>query len=149
MKNYKITCILCLFLGTSPSIVDSQTHMNTGKFIFDADFMKGFARMPAVSRDAVLESKLEFTIHFRGIVSAVDEEQRYRKRLRGIVVNDPADRADLKMKYYVFFNSDDSRIDIEQGGKFAFTGKFMSFTPLNTRRDSYIFDIVFENGTAY
>lgn len=142
LRNKIIIC--CIILCTVPIIVKSQARDSTGDFIFDAAFMKELVRMPAVVRDDFLDDRLDSTIHFRGIVTAVDGERRYRKDLRGIVRNDPAEKSDLNMTYYVFFNTDDSRIIRGKGERIDFIGKFMSFTPLNTKRDSYIFDIVVE-----
>jgi hypothetical protein len=149
MMRKKSIVMMWILLCAAPIVVNVPAVGGTGDVMFNGSFMKELSRVPAVSRDEMLEERLDSTIHFRGIVIAVDGTRRYNKNLRGIVRNDPTDKADLDMTYYVFFNSDDSRLITGRGEKIEFSGKFVTFTPVNTRRDSYILDIVFEKATAY
>ena len=59
-----------------------------------------------------------------------------------------AQKAGLNLLYYIFLNNIDIVNKIKKNQKFKFKGNLVTCTPINTALKSYIFDIVFIDGSV-
>ena len=99
-----------------------------------------------IIRDDFLEKRLNRIILTRGKIVSIDKSKRYKRRYRIVVTDLEARGLKLNVKYYVFIDNKESYSFLSKNSIFEFNGQFMAFTPLNSKRDSYIFDIVLEKG---
>ncbi len=113
---------------------------------FTRQFFYEFARSPLISRDSQLESMMNGMVSGRGRVVKVEKAGRYRKQFRITAVDEASQKYNLGLRYYVFLNNEDSATGIKEGSVFEFRGQLAAYTPLNTLRSEYIFDIILEEG---
>lgn len=100
---------------------------------------------PVIRRDFYLDTRLNKILAGRGRVVAVDTAGRYKRRYR-IVLSGLA--ASPKITFYVYADGDDYRTLLAVDDLFEFKGQFVVYTPVDSRRDAYIFDIVMEEGAV-
>jgi len=117
-------------------------------FKMDKKFFTDFSRIPALQKDSILEEKLNTVILSSGVVESIDRVQRYKNSIRIKIVNKSSRGTGVGFVYYIFVKSQDSIPLLVEGQIFEFTGQFMAYTPVNSKRTSYIIDIVFEKGTV-
>lgn len=133
------TLQLFVFLVLITNTSGAQNVIN-----IDSIFFKDFSKTAPLLRDDVFGVRLDSVIHFQGTVESIDTETRYMKKFRMKVSGDVPDYIPLKIMYYVYFDQGELYPSAKNEDRCAITGKLMSYTPLNTKRDSYILDIVLD-----
>ena len=79
----------------------------------------------------------------KGYVQTVDTHKRYNRQFR-IIISNKSTKPDILI--YIFTDSDEYISILNKDDPFEFKGQFIIYTPLNSKRDSYIFDIILEDG---
>jgi len=85
-------------------------------------------------------------IQGRGQVRSIEKIQRYKKRFRVVLVDLEAEKLNLKVLYYIYIDSKTSISMLNTEESMEFSGQLVAYTPVNSRRDGYIFDVIFEKG---
>lgn len=135
----------CAFLALLSASVSSSGQTQAGAPVLTDEFYTRLQAAPPIRRDFFLEAHLNKLLSGRGRVISVDAVGRYKRRYR-IVLAGLA--ASPKITFYLFADGDDYRGLLSEGDLFEFKGQFVVYTPLNTRRDAYIFDVVMEEGAV-
>ena len=139
--------IILIFAFGLPIYSKKETSVND-LLILNNNFYQKLFRTPSIERDNYLNNNLNKVIQTRGIITKIDKEGRYNKKYRIILVDQVAKYAKLKIQYYIFIDDEDSINILAENETFEFSGQLVACTPVNTRRDSYIFDIIFEKGAV-
>lgn len=112
--------------------------------VLNKEFYSDFLKIDPIKRDFYLDTKLNNIIQGRGYVESVDIYERYQKKYRIIITDSEA--LNLNIRYNIFTNNGDYLTLLKKSELFEFKGQFVIYTPLNSRKDSYIFDIILSSG---
>ena len=139
MRGNIILILLIFFIG-------SQSFSNANKKVIqlNREFYGDLIKSKALTRDILLNGMQGAVVQGRGYVESVDKTERYRRNYRIIAIDN--DAQELNVRLYIFTDNEDYLTLLKKGDSFDFTGQFVVFTPLNSRRDSYILDIILEDG---
>ena len=141
----KIVPILIIILLVSPVHSKKKTDVKD-LLILNKKFYIKLLKKPSIKRDNFLKINLSRVIQTRGMIKKIDRKGRYNRKFRIILVDQVAKYLKLNIQYYIYIDDDDSIKILSEKEIFEFSGQLMACTPTNTRRDSYIFDIIFEKG---
>ena len=137
--------LLVIFLFASAVSVSSD--LTVKQFNLDKKFFIELHKIHSVMRDMYLESRLNSIVSGRGLITAIDMVQRLKKNYRVVLVDQEAARTNLNISYYIYIADMHTVSILKKNEMFEFTGQLIAYTPLNSKRDSYIFDIILEKGT--
>ncbi len=114
----------------------------------DKKFFTEFYRTAPILRDEFIESRLNTVVLARGLVTSVQKITQLKKKYRIIMTDPEAERLNIKITYHVYIDSAISISMLQENKNLEFSGQLVAYTPLNTRRDAYILDILFEKGAV-
>jgi len=134
--------LIISFCITSPLYSDKKTSYLNSAFYYK------FYRMRTISRDHYLNKLLNTRFQGRGKITSIEEYDRYRKRFRIKLVDTSSTKYNISIIIYIFLNNEDSVKLLKIDDVFDFKGQLMAYTPLNSKRSSYIFDIILEDGAV-
>jgi hypothetical protein len=112
--------------------------------VLDAEISATLESMAAIRRDFYLDSQLNKMLQGRGLVESVEESGRYRRKFR--IKLSSVEKRSVALVYYIYTSNPEYQSMLSKGDIFEFRGQLVVYTPLNSRRDSYIFDVVMEEG---
>jgi hypothetical protein len=135
-----ITLTLLAFLIGSESFSETKKKVIQLNQAFYSDLHKS----KALDRDILLNGMQGVIVQGRGYVESVDKNERYRRHYRITAIDNEA--LELNIRLYIFVDNEEYLTLLKKGDSFDFKGQFVIFTPLNSRRDAYIFDIILEEG---
>lgn len=147
MKNFKVIVFLIAVLAVIPFSLRSQVNVSGDDLYIDQEFYNEFIKTLPIFKDDTFESKINSIIHCRGTITTITKDGRYRKNFRIILHDEEAEKMNITLYYYVFFDSKETYAIVTKDTGFELTGQLMSYTPLNVKRDNYILDIVLEKGS--
>lgn len=135
--------LLILLLMVSLTYASTDEKGNN-LIVLNREFYSNFLKIDPIKRDFYLDKKLNNIIQGRGYVESVDIYERYQKKYRIIITDSEA--LNLNIRYNIFTNNRDYLTLLKKSELFEFSGQFVIYTPLNSRKDSYIFDIILGSG---
>lgn len=136
-----VCAVLAISLGQYPDHLRAQGD----PAVLADEFYARLQSASVIQRDFFLDTQLNRILVGRGRVIAVDTIGRYKRRYR---ISLAGLAASPKITFYVYADGDDYRALLAAGDLFEFKGQFVVYTPVNSRRDAYIFDIVMEEGAV-
>ena len=149
-KSRLISLLLLFFLihpvYLFPDEGKSRQGENPETLPLNRDFYLKFTQFHPINRDDYLESTLNKIVICRGKIKSIDKSDRYRRKYRIQCVDRDAEQLNLTVVYYVFVDNKDSIAMLAVDSIFEFNGQLAAYTPLNSLRNSYIFDIILEKG---
>ena len=95
-----------------------------------------------VSRDEFWKAKLNTLLEGKGTVVSVEEKTQFRRKYRITLTS--GSEAKLGLVYYIYTDKEDYMNLLAPGSQFGFKGQFVMFTPLNSKRNLYLLDIILE-----
>ena len=113
--------------------------------ILNSKFFSTFTNIEPIKRDLFLEERLNSVLQGRGYIESVEPDERYNMKYR-IVVKD-SEALNLHIRYNIFTDNEEYLTLLKKNELFEFSGQFIIYTPLNSKKDSYIFDIVLHRGS--
>ncbi|MBP7734683.1 MAG: hypothetical protein KA369_01795 [Spirochaetes bacterium] len=114
----------------------------------DKKFFSEFQRTAPILRDDFLESRMNSIVLVRGLVTSIQKTTRLKKKYRVILTDPEAERLNVKIVYHVYIDSAVSISMLSENRNLEFSGQLIAYTPINSKRDSYILDILFEKGAV-
>ncbi len=110
----------------------------------DHEFYSNIVKSKPLARDVLLNGMQGAIVQGSGFVESVEKSERYRRHFRITAISN--ETSDLNIRLYIFAGQEEYLTLLKKGDSFDFKGQFVIFTPLNSRRDAYIFDIILEEG---
>lgn len=114
----------------------------------DKKFFMEFSRLQPVLRDDFLESRLNSIVLARGLVTSIQKNTRLKKKYLVILTDSEAERLNIKIQYHLYIDSTVTITMLQENRNLEFSGQLIAYTPINSKRDAYIMDIVFEKGAV-
>jgi hypothetical protein len=143
MKVYAFALLVVMAVVPAAALEDGGAE---NRVILDKKFFSDFQRTPAVLRDGFMDERMNAIIQGRGQVKSIDKVQRYKKKFRVVLVDLEAEKLNLKVLYYIYIDSKTSISMLKTEESLEFSGQLVAYTPVNSRRDGYILDVIFEKG---
>ena len=139
--KYKIFCVFIIFFAVISLAADDV-------IVFDSALYKKFSSIQPIEKDSFFKNMLNRVIIGRGKILSVSLTQRYRKRYRIVIESIESSRYNQKILFYVFLENKNTADILDLDTSFEFKGQLMGFTPLGTKRNEYILDILFMEGST-
>ncbi len=147
MKNIKTKYIVLIMLmaaaGISVNSAGKEKKEAGSPVIFDDKFYSEMLGIDPIKRDLFLDKILNKIVTGRGFVESVTSRRRYDRNFRITIRNKEKNHNVL---FYIFSDNDQYVSILNKDDPFEFKGQFIIYTPVNSRRDLYIFDIILEDG---
>jgi len=144
--NKKSSLMVLVFVSVLTLITTLSAADNIT--VLDASFFKNFVSVNSLVRDDYIEKRLNSIIIGRGIITDISENERYKKRFRIIVESSDAQAFGQKFYFYIFIDNRDTFDLLTKNSSFEFKGQLVGYTPLDTKRDEYILDVLFMDGST-
>jgi hypothetical protein len=136
--NILIAITLC-----APSLFGQEVDI-----VFDGNFFREFNKKLIIQRDEFFESKTNKIVIGRGIITEITSNQRYKKKHRIKIESSDSNAYGQRFIFFVFIENKDMVDLLSLDSKFEFKGQFMGYTPLSTKRNEYIIDIIIMDGST-
>lgn len=145
----KITSTIFIFLIISSFAFSNSENSNDKTSLppleISQKILAEVVREQPIARDSVWDKYFDRIIVARGYVQAVEKSQRYTKKYR-IVMFDDLNNRRLSLKFHVYTDSSEYMTLLSKGDLFEFKGQFVMYTPINTKKDAYVIDVVLQDG---
>jgi hypothetical protein len=136
--------LLLIILILAPLYAENKKS-TIDTIILNSEFFSAFTKIEPIKRDLFLDERLNSVLQGRGYVELVEADERYNMKYR-IIVKD-SEALNLHIRYNIYTNNEEYRTLLKKSELFEFSGQFIIYTPLNSKKDSYIFDIVLHRGS--
>lgn len=140
--NKFIIIVLSIFVFNTILLGDE------GAVVLDASFFKIFNSTQIIQRDEIIAGLTNKIVIGRGKIIGISVNERYKKRYRIIIESADSVLFNQKIIFYVFLENKDTVDLLTADSKFEFKGQMMGFTPLGTKRNEYILDIILMDGST-
>ncbi len=113
--------------------------------ILDTQWYTSLQNSDPIKRLQMLDAIKDKVVKAQGQVVKVEESNLLKKKYRIVLsVNLPK----IKILYYCYTNTEDYSDLLQPQDTFEFSGQFIVATPLNTRIDTILCDIILEDGAV-
>jgi len=116
--------------------------------VLDAKFFKDFNGKQLIQRDEYLSSLANKIVIGRGKITGISLNERYKKKYRIIIESSDSAVYNQKMIFFVFLENKDTLDLLSLDSKFEFKGQLVGYTPLVTKRNEYIVDVILMDGST-
>ncbi|HNX25224.1 MAG TPA: hypothetical protein PKG60_14350 [Spirochaetota bacterium] len=144
-KNRMKKVLLILILSIS---ICSALSGESEEVVFDAGFFKNFNARPMIQRDDFLDNLTNKIVIGRGIITGISVNERYKKQYRILIESSDSAAYNQKFIFFVFLENKDTIDLLSLNSKFEFKGQLMGYTPLGTKRNEYILDVILMDGST-
>jgi hypothetical protein len=149
--KFFIVIIFCMtFFAADVYSADAPDSGKTAQksiqiFSLNNSFLSELATRDPMKRDQFLFSKLNTMIEGTLTVARVEEKSMFKRKYR-ITGNFGFSSGSLIC--HIYSENQDYLLLLSEGQKISFKGQLVMVTPLGSKRDSYILDIILEDGAA-
>lgn len=116
--------------------------------VLDGRFFRDFNVRQLIQRDEYLEDLTKKIIIGRGIITGISVNDRYKKKYRITIESSDSAAYNQKIIFFVFLENKDTVDLLSLNSKFEFKGQMMGYTPLSTKRNEYIIDVILMDGST-
>ncbi len=146
MKKIFVFMIFCLIAGLPLPARSEEAPPAPAPLQLNAQFYGGLLRTPAILRDEYFKKKLNSVVLGRGMITSIMKAQRFKKNFRIDMIDHEAGRLNIRITYRLHVDSTHTISMLKEKEQLEFTGQLIGYTPMNSRRDAYILDILLEKG---
>lgn len=118
------------------------------ELVLDKTFFKVFSSLNSLVRDEFIEEQMNRIVIGRGTIINISEQERYKKKYRIVVESSDAPEYGQKFRFYIFTDNKDTLDLLTLDSSFEFKGQLTGYTPLDIKRNQYILDIIFMDGST-
>lgn len=118
------------------------------ELVLDKTFFKVFSSLNSLVRDEFIEEQMNRIVIGRGTIINISEQERYKKKYRIVVESSDAPEYGQKFRFYIFTDNKDTLDLLTLDSSFEFKGQLTGYTPLDVKRNQYILDIIFMDGST-
>ncbi|MCL1865237.1 MAG: hypothetical protein FWF73_05440 [Spirochaetes bacterium] len=130
------------------ALISSNLPAQEADIVFDNNFFKEFNKKQVIQRDEFLENITNKVVIGRGKIIEITPNQRYKKKYRIKIESSDSTAYSQNFIFFVFIENKDMVDLLSIDSKFEFKGQFMGYTPLSTKRNEYIIDIIIMDGST-
>lgn len=116
--------------------------------VLDGRFFRDFNVRQLIQRDEYLEDLTKKIVIGRGIITGISVNDRYKKKYRITIESSDSAAYNQKIIFFVFLENKDTVDLLSLNSKFEFKGQMMGYTPLSTKRNEYIIDVILMDGST-
>jgi len=140
IKFFTVLLFICLF-----SVILSGEE---SEVVLDESFCKDFNSRQIIQRDDILSGLINKVIIGRGKITGISANERYKKKYRVMIESSDSILYSQKVIFFVFLENKDTVDLLTLDTKFEFKGQLMGYTPLSTKRNEYILDVILMDGST-
>jgi len=147
MKNKSIKnkfYFIVLFVGLFSSLLSGED----GEVVLDSSFFKDFNSSQIIQRDDIFSGLINKVVIGRGKITGISANERYKKKYRIMIESTDSAIYNQKIIFFVFLENKDTVDLLTIDSRFEFKGPLMGYTPLGTKRNEYILDVIFTDGST-
>lgn len=142
----KIKLLVFLLIFFSNIIIAETVEKNENKlFVLNRKSLNKIATLSTIERDSFFKTHLNNLIYAKGYIEAVKEKSRFKRKYRITLIDSSAVKK-IDIRYYVYTDNEEYLDLLSKGDLFEFKGQFIMYTPLNSNRNLYVFDVILEDG---
>lgn len=139
--HFVITAVTAAFILIPAAAAENE-------LVMDKTFFKGFTALNSLVRDEFIEKQMNRIVIGRGTIINISEQERYKKRYRIVVESSDASEYGYKFRFYIYTDNKDTLDLLTLDSSFEFKGQLTGYTPLDIKRNQYILDIIFMDGST-
>ena len=142
INKFKYTAAIILVL------VVAINASSDNELVFDNEFFRKFNLVPAILKDEYLESFVNKIIIGRGQITDISVRTRYKKKFMVSIESSESKNFGHRIIYYLFLDNSNTLELLTKGSEFEFKGQLTGVTPLNSKRNEYIIDVIYMEGST-
>ncbi|MBN2078225.1 MAG: hypothetical protein JW838_04625 [Spirochaetes bacterium] len=146
-KNFAVLPVVFVAMALSLRVA-GEAPDEKARVLLDRSFYIALRRTPRIMRNSFLEKRLNALVVARGMVSATGENKLFDKRYRIILTDPEAESLGMRIVYHIYADRLDSIEMLSEHRLYEFSGRLVAYTPLSTKRESYILDVILEKGAV-
>jgi hypothetical protein len=146
MKIIRTFVFALIFMMPCAPLISDEGAEQQKPLPLDKKFYSEFYRTPPILRDEFFGVRLNRIVVGRGLITSIKKIQKFKKNYRIVMVDKEAERLNIRITYHVYIDSTHSISMLKENENLEFSGQLFAYTPANSKRDSYILDILFEKG---
>jgi hypothetical protein len=124
----------------------NESALSATAFPIGTAFISRISSSDLFKRDLLITSRLGVLVESTAVVRIVEDYRLYRKRYRIVALMEPV--GGVTIQYHIYTDNAEYLTFLSGGQKFAFKGQLAMMTPVNSKRDLYILDIILQEGAA-
>ncbi|MDY6968357.1 MAG: hypothetical protein SVR08_06860 [Spirochaetota bacterium] len=136
--------VILLFILSS-FLYSEQLKESGNPIILNKEYYSSFKKLSPIKRDTFFDKTINNIIQGKGYIESVEEFGRYKRKYRIVLI--AKEERNLNIRLFIFTNTVEYLQALKKGDIFQFNGQFVLYTPLNSKRDSYILDIILKDGS--
>jgi hypothetical protein len=129
--------------GASPS--PSPSKKPEAVYSMNESFFSALASDSLIDRDFRIQSRVNAIVEGTATVTKIEKRPAYRKKICIVAVSV---QYKITLVYNIYTENPEFEELLQPKQKMSFKGQVASVTPVNTRRDMYLVDIILEDGAA-
>jgi hypothetical protein len=114
--------------------------------VMDGEFLSRLQSVNIIKRDAFLEKMNDRPVRGNGIVDSAAACGGCERKMRIIAQN--AGQHEIVVVFYIYTDNEKLAGKLKKGDRIEIQGRLKTCTPLNTRRDSFIVNLIMEDFPA-
>ncbi len=116
--------------------------------VLDSVFFRDFNGRQLIQRDELFDGLVNRIVIGRGIITGISASERYKKKYRIIIESSDSAAYNQKFIFFVFLENKDTIDLLTLNSKFEFKGQLMGYTPLGSKRNEFILDVIMMDGST-
>lgn len=148
MNRCLYKAFLYLIVTFTVSVILLPVTAAENELVMDKSFFKYFTALNSLVRDEFIEKHMNRIVIGRGTIINISEQERYKKRYRIVVESSDASEYGYKFRFNIYTDNKDTLDLLTLDSSFEFKGQLTGYTPLDIKRNQYILDIIFMDGST-
>lgn len=146
MKKILTAGVIGLIALLSVQAFSEEEAQEPTRLQMDARFYDDFIKTPAILRDDFFKKRLNTLVLGRGRITAITRVPGFKKNFRIDMTEEETERLNIRIIYRVHVDSRQTISMLKEQERLEFTGQLIGYTPVTSKRNAYILDILMEKG---
>lgn len=147
-SKYIVIMLLPVLLLANGIISGKDKPIRDAGVVLDEKFFSEFGEKLPIQRDEYLETLMNRIVIGRGKITSIKEKARYKKKYRVVIESSDSEKHGQKFIFFLFLDNKDTFDLLSVDSRFEFKGQLAGITPLTTKRDQYILDVIMIDGST-
>jgi hypothetical protein len=145
MRMFAVIAFVAVYAAGLTAAEPTPKPKDVKIYSFNEAFFSGLAKADPIVRDLLLSSRINTVVECVDTVVKMEEKQQYHKKLC-IVAS--LNQQKILLTFNIYTENSDYMELMQPGQKISFKGQCVAVTPLGSKRDAYMIDIILEDGAA-